>query len=614
MLQLEEEMKQAVSMPASPRHPLGVKAKVLLTSVFGPYAVDDEFGSRMINPMELYQNQVTREQGPFSLRMFHRSWGLMLIQENMDASCTMLDFPKLERFVAEIEDRHYDIIGIGSIMPNLGKVRHMCRLIRRCQPWATIVIGGHIANMPGLERRVDADHIVRGDGVRWFREYLGQAVDTPIRHPHIFSGLGARTMGMPLKEREGDVAATVIPSVGCPIGCNFCATSAMFGGKGKYINFYETGDELFGVMCELERALKVGSFFVMDENFLLHRKRALRLLELMQSHDKSWALYLFSSATVLRSYRMEQLVALGVSWVWMGLEGKESQYAKLHGTDTLELVRTLQENGVRVLGSSIIGMEEHTPENMGEVIAHAVEHATDFHQFMLYTPIPGTPLWREHEEKGDLLDPEYHEIADSHGQSRFQFTHEHIPRGQESEFLRQAFVRDFTVNGPSVMRVIRTTLQGWLKYRNHADLRIRRRFEREARDLGTHGAAALWAARKWYAKVPGVRKRLDDTLRRIYKNFGWKSRWYASLAGRLVFRRLCEENRRLQGGWKYEPPTFCEHRGGLSRTDPGHLSLGRRATRSPETDCLPVDACQVSHDRAACTGVSEKTATPVPVA
>ncbi len=559
MLQLEKEKKQATPTPVHPCHPLGTKAEVLLTSVFGPYGVDDEFGSRKINPMELYQNQVTREQGPFSLRMFHRSWGLMLIQQNMDASCTMLDFPKLDRFVDQIKRNHYDIIGIGSIMPNLGKVQHMCQLIRRYQPQATIVVGGHVANMPGLEKLIDADHIVRGDGVRWFRVFLGQATDAPIRHPRILSGLSARTMGMPLREKRGDVAATVIPSAGCPLGCNFCATSAMFGGKGKFINFYETGDELFAVMCELERDLQVRSFFVMDENFLLHRKRALRLLELMQTHDKSWALYVFSSATVLRSYHIEQLVGLGISWVWMGLEGKHSQYAKLRGTDTFQLIRMLQENGVRVLGSSIIGMEDHTPENIEEVIEHAVRHDTDFHQFMLYTPIPGTPLWREHMEKGDLLDPEYGKIADSHGQYRFNFTHEHIRGGREAEFLRQAFARDFTVNGPSVLRVLRTTLQGWLKYRNHADLRIRRRFEHEARDLGTYGAASLWAARKWYAQVPVMRDRLDVTLRSIYKIFGWKSRCYASLVGRYIFRQLRKEDLRLHDGMMYEPATFCEH-------------------------------------------------------
>ena len=86
-----------------PRHPLGANARILLTSVFGPYGQDDEFGSRAINPMELYHNQVTRAQDVFSLRMFHRSWGLMLIQANLEAPTTLLDFPTRERFTEETQ-------------------------------------------------------------------------------------------------------------------------------------------------------------------------------------------------------------------------------------------------------------------------------------------------------------------------------------------------------------------------------------------------------------------------------------------------------------------------------------------------------------------------------
>ena len=81
-------------------------------------------------------------------------------------------------------------------------------------------------------------------------------------------------MGIEASDRPGDVAATVIPSVGCPLGCNFCSTSAMFGGKGKFVNFYSTGDELFDIMYQLEREMHVRSFFIMDENFLLYRRRA----------------------------------------------------------------------------------------------------------------------------------------------------------------------------------------------------------------------------------------------------------------------------------------------------------------------------------------------------
>ena len=56
------------------------------------------------------------------------------------------------------------------------------------------------------------------------------------------------------------------------MGCNFCSTSAMFGGKGKFIEFYKTGDELFEIMCALETNLHVRGFFVMDENFLFNQQ------------------------------------------------------------------------------------------------------------------------------------------------------------------------------------------------------------------------------------------------------------------------------------------------------------------------------------------------------
>lgn len=273
-----------------PLHPLGSQARVLLTSVFGPYAQDDAYGSRLINPMELYHNQVTRVQQAFSLRTFNRSWGLMLIQANLTAPCTLLDFPSEERFIDELKTHEYDVIGISSIMTNLLKVRRMSKLIRKHQPNATIVVGGHIANLSALPQYADVDHTVRGDGVRWMRRFLGEDDSRPIRHPVVRGNIGSRIMGVALHDHPGDACATLIPSAGCPIGCNFCSTSAMFGGKGKFIQFYRSGDELFEIMCQLEQALHVKAFFVMDENFLLDKKRALQLLERIQEHAKSWSL------------------------------------------------------------------------------------------------------------------------------------------------------------------------------------------------------------------------------------------------------------------------------------------------------------------------------------
>jgi radical SAM superfamily enzyme YgiQ (UPF0313 family) len=550
---------EALSGRSLVRHPKASGARILLASVFGPYARDDEFGSRLINPMELYHNQVTREQGAFSLRMFHRSWGLMMIQRNISAPCTVLDFPTREIFEKELAEGAYDIVGISAIIVNLGKVREMCRMVRRLSPKSAIVVGGHVTALPDIEQTVDADHFVRGEGISWMRRYLGEDESAPIRHPHIVSGFGTRAMGIRDPQSESSVAATIIPSVGCPMGCNFCTTSAFFGGKGKFHNFYETGDELFGVMCEAESALKARSFFIMDENFLLYRKRALELLDRMKRANKVWALYVFASANAIRQYSTEELVGLGISWIWMGLESPQASYEKLHGSDTLTLARELHSHGIKLLGSTIIGLEHHAPENIEEEIEHAVAHQTDFHQFMLYTPAPGTPLYSEMLSQGRML--EGIDVADMHGQDRFNFRHAAISREDSKRWLDWAFRLDFERNGPSLFRICRTTLEGWRRYKDHPDRRIRDRFQWEVGSLRTSYSALLWAMEhRLRNSNPPVSAEIRALRLEIGREFGLVSRLMARLLGPVLLWTTMREERRLARGVTYEPETILERR------------------------------------------------------
>ena len=538
-------------------NPKGTRARVLLTSVFGPYAQDDEFGSRSINPMELYHNQVTRAQGAFSLRMFHRSWGIMMIQANISAPCTLLDFPTRDSFARELTANEYDIVGISSIIVNVKKVREMCRLVRKLSPRSVIVVGGHVTAIPGIEVMIDADHIVRGEGIRWMREYLGEDAAAPIRHPEIVSGLETRILGIRLPERKGGTAATVIPSVGCPMGCNFCTTSSFFGGKGKFVNFFETGDELFDVMNHMETSLQVQNFFIMDENFLLHRERAMQLLQRMKEAGKSWGLAVFASANAIRKYRLQELVELGISWLWMGLESPRSHYAKLQGADTRQLTSELREHGIRVQGSTIIGLEHHTNENIADEIDYAVSHRTDFHQFMLYTPVPGTPLYKEMSGQGRLLEDV--DLADIHGQDKFNFQHAAISREDSKRFLDSAFQRDFEQNGPSLYRMCQTMLQGWRRYRDYPDARVRERFTRESAKLRTAYNAALWAMEKHLRKVNrNVSEEIAALRREVEKEFGNVARVASRAGGPVLLWTSRREERRLAAGRTYEPPTFLE--------------------------------------------------------
>jgi radical SAM superfamily enzyme YgiQ (UPF0313 family) len=340
------------------------------------------------------------------------------------------------------------------------------------------------------------------------------------------------------------------------MGCNFCTTSAFFGGKGKFRDFFKSGDEIFAVMEEMEAKMKVQSFFIMDENFLLRRERTMELLARMKEKAKNWSFYVFSSVNAIRKYTMDELVELGVSWLWLGLESPRSTYAKLRGVDTQQLARDLRAHGIKLLGSTIVGLEHHTPENIGEEIDYAVAHDTDFHQFMLYTPVPGTPLYREMAEQGRLLPTD---LADTHGQYEFNFKHAAISRKESTGFLDRAFRRDFERNGPSLYRICRTTLAGWKRYRNHPDARIRQRFGREARQLKNAYSASLWAMERRLRSTNAAISAKIQTLRyEVEQEFGTPARLAARIFGPVLVWTIKREERRLARGRTYEPRTVLE--------------------------------------------------------
>jgi hypothetical protein len=230
----------------------------------------------------------------------------------------------------------------------------------------------------------------------------------------------------------------------------------------------------------------------------------------------------------------------------------------LKGVDTRSLVRELQAHGIRVMGSTIIGLKEHSPENIDEAIDWAVSHNADWHQFMLYTPTPGTPFYAEFEEKGLLLNTSEIEWADIHGQWRFNYRHPHIMGGQETGYILRAFQRDYEVNGPSVIRMIRTLMDGWLKYKNHPDARMRKRFAIGVEKMPTLYAGAVWAGRFWFKDNPKIVEKMTNLLNDIYREFGLKAHLAAPVLGRILIYFLRKEDKRLKEGKTYEPPTIYD--------------------------------------------------------
>jgi hypothetical protein len=104
------------------------------------------------------------------------------------------------------------------------------------------------------------------------------------------------------------------------------------------------------------------------------------------------------------------------------------------------------------------------------------------------------------------------------------------------------------VNGPSVARIARTLLRGFLALKDHPDPRVRARIACETKGLATAYAGALWASEKWFARAnPGLAARLRETrlgIDNIYAVYG------TGVDTPLAYRVLVRDN----PGWRFGKP------------------------------------------------------------
>lgn len=71
---------------------------------------------------------------------------------------------------------------------------------------------------------------------------------------------------------------------------------------------------------------------------------------------------------------------------------------------------------------------------------------------------------------------------------------------------------------------------------------------------------------------------MDIILKRLYREFGWKTRLFAPLAGKYLYHNLKKEEVRLQNGWNYEPHAFYEKNEAALALE--HRRKGERTVKS----------------------------------
>jgi radical SAM superfamily enzyme YgiQ (UPF0313 family) len=488
--------------------------KILFSTTFKPFGIDNEFSRKDSFP-ECFHNRVTRAHGIFSYRGHFSAFGLHAIANNIPTQSTVLEYPTLKRFKKELK-KGYDYVGIGSVVPNLQKVRVMAEAIREISPKTKIVIGGYCASIENIEKLMPIDYLCVGEGIGFMREVLGAPKDFEFKNPNVYSAAQS-VMGIPLLDKKNP---HIITSLGCPYGCEYCSPSHHFGAK--YVRLLDTGEKIFLEMERMEKLYKTQTFaFIGDDNFLIDLKRAEGLRKRVISSGKQYEIFYFASANKIIDFGVEKLCEMGTNIVWIGRESCFVEHKKNQGIDLKSLILDLHRHGIKVVVSSMLLMDHHTPDNLLEDIDDHISLSPDFSMFTFYIALPGTPLYDRHKEEGKILKGFPYEEWNGVGR---HYSHHPEFTPEEGRMYREKILnKEYHDLGPSVLRLIKTDLEGYLYLRESENPALKKRAEHIAGKMSNY-KAVLWALVR-LVPTSDMRAKVEDVLVNVENTFGPTTSW-----------------------------------------------------------------------------------------
>ena len=461
---------------------------------------------------ELLYRQVTRAQGIFSPRTVNAQFGLEYIAENLDAPAVVLQYPSKSELIRELK-KGYDYVGISFIMAVMHKMKEVVALIRKHAPGSKIVLGGYGTVLKDDVLKPYGDYICREEGVAFFRRLLGEAeIPMPYKHPLLVSWL--KVFGWKVSG-----TGKIFAGLGCPNGCDFCCTSHYF--SRKHIKLLPTGKDIYAV---IERYLDLDPglvFLILDEDFLLNKKRAMEFRDCVIKGGKTLSIFAFSSIKAISQYKVEEILEMGIDGFWIGYEGTRSNYAKQQGRPVAEILTEFREHGITVLTSMIVGFDYQNKEVVANELEGLMQLKPALAQFLIYGPVPGTPFY-ERIIGQNLLQDRYTSDKDLFYRRadgfRTMIKHPTLSAEEIEAIQKWCFEEDFQRLGPSIFRVLEGRLLGWQKLKDSPNPLLRAKAGYYAKEL--RYAYPIFLAGRLFGPNARVRRWIGDLEHSLHAQLG----------------------------------------------------------------------------------------------
>jgi radical SAM superfamily enzyme YgiQ (UPF0313 family) len=315
-----------------------------------------------------------------------------------------------------------DLIGISSITSTAPRAFKLASRFRA--KGIPIVMGGPHSTFLPEESLQYADYVVRGEGEETIVE-LVEHLETGKDMGDIL-GLSYRDgdafMHNPERPLLDDLDAAPIPDLsvvhnwkrrktiplatsrGCPFGCRFCSVIQMFGRKYRFKSIDRIINEIKAVASK-----KVNHIFFIDDNFAANKERSKALLKRMIKEDIhiEWSAQVRTDIT--RDTELIDLMAqTGCFGVFVGFESINPRTLSLYNKkqkvdDIVYCIETFKKASINIHGMFVLGGDTDDIETIRSTKKFAKRLGIESVQFLMLTPLPGTPVFDDLRREGRLL-------------------------------------------------------------------------------------------------------------------------------------------------------------------------------------------------------------------